>query len=215
VNAIVRLFKNLSKSSEHMTFANLKSQFLSVLLAIPLVTAQTANAASDAEVKKLTSGWSVDVKTGATKAAPSKTGSTKINGAGTTLGVSTNSIATERRIEGSVRLSNGADSSREAVVQVRWIGKDAKTKALVLIKEESLTLSVPTGKEVTFSSGSGEVQMKDTSLSGRSLGIQGTLVAGWNVVVREKISSAIIFSKASSSEFEKYAKSTSGLVIPE
>lgn len=152
-----------------MTFANLKSQVLSVLLAVPLATAQTANAASDAEVKKPTSGWSVDVRTVATKAAPSKTGSTKINGAGTTLGVSTKSIATERRIEGSVRLSNGADSSREAVVQVRWIGKDAKTKALVLIKEESLTLSVPIGKEVTFNSGSGEVQMKDASLSGRSL----------------------------------------------
>ena len=197
-----------------MTFAKLKSQFLSVLLTIPLATDQTADAASDAEVKKLTSGWSVDVKTGATKVAPSKTGSSKINGAGTTLGVSTKSITTERRVEGSVRLSNGADSSREALVQVRWIGKDAKTKELVLIKEEILTLSVPTGKEVTFTSGSGEIQMKDTSLSGRSLGIQGTLVAGWNVLVREKISNAIIFSKASSSEFEKYAESTSGLVIP-
>ena len=116
MNAIGRLFKNLSKSSEPMTFANLKSQFLSVLLAVPLATAQTVNAASDAEVKKLTRGGSVDVKTGATKAAPSKSGSTKINGAGTTLGISTKSIATERRIEGSVRLSNGADSSREAVV---------------------------------------------------------------------------------------------------
>lgn len=104
-----------------MTFANLKSQFLSVLLAVPLATAQTANAASDAEVKKLTSGWSFDVRTVATKAAPSKNGSTKINGAGTTLEVSTKSIATERRIEGSVRLSNGADSSREAIVQMRWI----------------------------------------------------------------------------------------------
>ena len=154
------------------------------------------------------------MKTGATKVAPSKTGSSKINGAGTTLGVSTKSITTERRVEGSVRLSNGADSSREALVQVRWIGKDAKTKELVLIKEEILTLSVPTGKEVTFTSGSGEIQMKDASLSGRSLGIQGTLVAGWNVLVREKISNAIIFSKASSSEFEKYAESTSGLVIP-
>jgi hypothetical protein len=75
-------------------------------------------------------------------------------------------------------------------------------------------LSVPNGKEVTFTSGSGEIQMKDASLSRRSLGIQGTLVAGWNVLVREKISNAIIFSKASSSEFEKYAESTSGLVIP-
>jgi hypothetical protein len=97
---------------------------------------------------------------------------------------------------------------------VRWIGKDAKTKELVLVKEESLTLSVPVGKEVTFTSSSGEVQMKDASLSGRSLGIQGTLVTGWSVLVREKISNAIIFSKASSSEFEKYAESTSGLIVP-
>jgi hypothetical protein len=197
-----------------MTFAKLKSQFLSALLTVAMVAGQTANAASDAEARKLTTGWRVDVKTGATKAAPSKAGSTKVNGAGTTLGVSTKSIATERNIEGSVRLSNSADSSREALVQVRWIGKDAKTKELVLVKEESLTLSVPVGKEVTFTSSSGEVQMKDASLSGRSLGIQGTLVTGWSVLVREKISNAIIFSKASSSEFEKYAESTSGLIVP-
>ena len=54
---------------------------------------------------------------------------------------------------------------------MRWIGKDAKTKALVLIKEENLLLSVPMGKEVTFNSGSGDVQMKDASLDGRSAGV--------------------------------------------
>lgn len=163
-------------------------------------------AASDSETKKLLSEWSIDVSTGATKSESSKRGSKTVNGAGTTLGVSEKVLTTSREVVGSVRLSNVADASRSVTVQIRWIGRAGKNNGLSLLREDKKTLEVPSGREIPFSFSSGQMEVKDVSLTGRQLGIDGSKIIGWTAVVRENASQTVIFSKASLHELEQFAR---------
>ena len=179
-----------------------------------LAQARPLHALTEPEIKRLTTGWSIDVQHGGSRAASSKSGSSTVNGRGTTLGVSEKVLTTSRSLDGTIRLANTAEGSRSVVVQVRWIGRDAKSKGFTLLKQENISLDVPVGKEVTFSASSGEFQKKDVSLTGSQLGVDGARISGWAVAVREKSSQAVVFTKGSSSEFDRYASSDVGLQIP-
>ena len=179
-----------------------------------LMQAAHLQALTEPEIKKLTTGWTIDVQSGASKRAPSKSGSSAVNGMGTTLGVSEKVLTTSRSLDGYVRSASASEGARSVIVRVRWIGRDAKSKALTLVKQEIISLEVPAGKEVAFSASSGEVKKKDVSLTGRQLGVDGEQISGWAVSVQEKTSQAIVFAKGSSSEFDRFASSDEGLQIP-
>jgi hypothetical protein len=205
------LFQNQSNMKR---ISSLRFSIFALALSILFTQLRQLHALTESEIKMMTTGWSIDVQQGASKAAASKSGSSTVNGRGTTLGVSEKVLTTSRSLDGTIRLANTAAAPRSVVVRVRWIGRDAKNKTCVLLKQENISLDVPVGKEVTFSASSGEFQKKDVSLTGRQLGVDGTRISGWAVSVREKSSQAVIFSKGSSSEFDRYASSDGDLQIP-
>ena len=98
-----------------------------------LAQARPLHALTEPEIKRLTTGWSIDVQHGGSRAASSKSGSSTVNGRGTTLGVSEKVLTTSRSLDGTIRLANTAEGSRSVVVQVRWIGRDAKSKGFTAV----------------------------------------------------------------------------------
>lgn len=186
-----------------------------ILLSICWLSAQECSlqAAPEQEIKRLATGWTIDVNSDGSKGAPSKDGSTTRNGKGTTLGVSEKVLTTSRSVDGFIRLSNTAEGQRSVIVRVRWIGKDAKVAGFALLKQEDITLDVAPGKEVTFSASSGDVKIKSVSLTGRHLGNDGGRISGWAVSVREKSSKTVLFAKGSVSELDRFATSDEGLYI--
>lgn len=211
------LFSDLRLKKFEMKNKRIRGVQVSIfaLISCMLVTeVRPLHALTEPEVKRLTTGWSIHVQERGSKAAPSKSGSSTVNGRGTVLGVSERVLTTSRSLDGTIRLANTAEGSRSVVVHVRWIGRDPKSKVLTLLKQETISLDVPVGKEVKFSASSGEFQKKDVSLTGRQLGVDGARISGWAVSVLEKSSQAVVFAKGSSSEFDRYASSDVGLLIP-
>lgn len=191
----------------------LKTEVL-VALGLIVTLASPLRALSPEEIKQLKSGWSIDVTQGESKASPKITGSSGKAVAANTTGLKETTLTSAQVINGYVRLSAFAGAQRSVIVQVRWIGKNA-ANALFLLKEEKISLDVPNGKGVTFSSSSGEVETTSRKMvtGSRIVGTiklgtpRGEKIHGWAVAVIEQSSQMAVFAKGSSHELDQYALS--------
>ena len=115
-------------------------------------------AATQAEIKELTTGWSVNAKS---------KGSTRDSAETMKMRTwQTNSTTLSSSMEGSIRLSQSARAPRQVSLLILWIGFDIGTKKQSLIKEDTQEIGVPPGVEKTFEFNSGEITFKKVVLRG-------------------------------------------------
>jgi hypothetical protein len=183
--------------------ANNKSKALKAILswAILLLISQIqVLAATQAEIKELTTGWSVNAKS---------KGSTRDSAETMKMRTwQTNSTTLSSSMEGSIRLSQSARAPRQVSILILWVGFDMGTKKQALIKEDTQEIEVPPGVEKTFEFNSGEVsfkKVKDWRAKETTEG--GAKLQGWVVMLREVTSNGVIAVKSSMSGLEKFVTS--------
>ena len=157
-------------------------------------------AATQAEIKELTTGWSVSAKSKGSTRDSAETMKMR-----TWL---TNSTTLSSAMEGSIRLSQSARAPRQVSILILWVGFDIGTKKQTLIKEDTQEIAVPPGVEKTFEFNSGEItfrKVKDYRAKETTEG--GAKLQGWVVMLREVTSNGVIAVKSSMSGLEKFVTS--------
>lgn len=157
-------------------------------------------AATQAELKELTTGWSVSAKSKGSSRDSSETMKMR-----TWL---TNSTSLSSAMEGAIRLSQSARAPRQVSILILWVGFDIGTKKQTLIKEDTQEIEVPPGIEKTFEFNSGEItfkKVKDYRAKETTEG--GVKLQGWVVMLREVTSNGVIAVKSSMSGLEKFVTS--------
>lgn len=180
-----------------------KSKALKAILSwavLLLISQIQVLAATQAEIKELTTGWSVNAKS---------KGSTRDSAETMKMRTwQTNSTTLSSSMEGSIRLSQSARAPRQVSILILWVGFDMGTKKQALIKEDTQEIEVPPGVEKTFEFNSGEVsfkKVKDWRAKETTEG--GAKLQGWVVMLREVTSNGVIAVKSSMSGLEKFVTS--------
>jgi hypothetical protein len=180
-----------------------KSKALKAILSwavLLLISQIQVLAATQAEIKEQTTGWSVNAKS---------KGSTRDSAETMKMRTwQTNSTTLSSSMEGSIRLSQSARAPRQVSILILWVGFDMGTKKQALIKEDTQEIEVPPGVEKTFEFNSGEVnfkKVKDWRAKETTEG--GAKLQGWVVMLREVTSNGVIAVKSSMSGLEKFVTS--------
>jgi hypothetical protein len=180
-----------------------KSKALKAILSwavLLLISQIQVLAATQAEIKEQTTGWSVNAKS---------KGSTRDSAETMKMRTwQTNSTTLSSSMEGSIRLSQSARAPRQVSILILWIGFDIGTKKQALIKEDTQEIEVPPGVEKTFEFNSGEITFKKVKdWRARETTEGGAKLQGWVVMLREVTSNGVIAVKSSMSGLEKFVTS--------